>query len=221
MPWMPGGIPEVLIADDQLAVRRGTELTLREAGFRVAGMAATVAEAAGLLRRRRYDVALVDTLLEDAPTAPMLTELLGERPDAPVIIFAGRDRKALGAVAGVGAPGLVLKSSAPTTLMQALRAVIGGRRFVDPLADARMPEPPRRAPRGGTALLSPREREILVLLAEGFSGAEIAKRLFLSTETVRTHVRNAVQKLGCRTRTQAVALLISQSGGQMSNLSAG
>jgi DNA-binding NarL/FixJ family response regulator len=217
---MPGGIPEVLIADDQLAVRRGTELTLREAGFRVAGLAATVPEAAGLLRRRRYDVALVETLLEDAPTAPMLTELLAERPGAPVIIFAGRDRTALGAVAAVGAPGLVLKSSAPTTLMQALRAVIGGRRFVDPLAEARMPEPPRRSPRGGTALLSPREREILAMLAEGFSGAEIATRLFLSTETVRTHVRNAVQKLGCRTRTQAVALLISQSAGQVSDQSA-
>jgi len=214
---MPGGIPEVLLADDQLAVRRGTELTLREAGFRVAGVAATVAEASGLLRRRRYDVALVETLLEDALTAPMLSELLAERPDAPVIIFAGRDRTALGAVAEVGAPGLVLKSSTPTTLMQALRAVIGGRRFVDPLAQARMPEPPRRGPRGGTALLSPREREILAMLAEGFSGAEIATRLFLSTETVRTHVRNAVQKLGCRTRTQAVALLISQSGGQLSN----
>lgn len=217
---MPGGIPEVLLADDQLAVRRGTELTLREAGFRVAGAAATIAEAAALLRRRRYDVALVETLLQDTSTAPLLTELLAERPNAPVIIFAGRDRIALGAVAGAGAPGLVLKSSAPTTLMQALRAVIGGRRFVDPLAAARMPELPRRPARGGTALLSPREREILAMLAEGFSGAEIATRLFLSSETVRTHVRNAVQKLGCRTRTQAVALLIRQSDGAMRDLPA-
>ncbi|HET9124813.1 MAG TPA: response regulator transcription factor [Solirubrobacteraceae bacterium] len=212
---MGGGIPEVLIADDQLAVRRGTELTLREAGFRVAGVAATLAEAAGLLRRRRYDVALVDTLLQDAPTAPMLGELLSDRPDAPVIVFAGRDRAALGAVAGLGAPGLVLKSSPPPTLMQALRTVIGGRRFVDPLAAARVPESARRTARDGAALLSPREREILVMLAEGFSGAEIATRLFLSSETVRTHVRNAVQKLGCRTRTQAVALLIRQSEGPL------
>lgn len=217
---MPGGIPEVLLADDQLAVRRGTELTLREAGFRVAGAAATVAEAAALLRRRRYDVALVETLLQETSTAPLLTELLAERPNAPVIIFAGRDRVALGAVAGVGAPGLVLKSSAPSTLMQALRAVIGGRRFVDPLVAARLPEPPRRPTRGGTALLSPREREILAMLADGFSGAEIATRLFLSSETVRTHVRNAVQKLGCRTRTQAVALLIRQSNGAAGDLPA-
>jgi DNA-binding NarL/FixJ family response regulator len=150
----------------------------------------------------------------------MLTELLSERPDAPVIVFAGRDRAALGAVAGLGAPGLVLKSSPPPTLMQALRTVIGGRRFVDPLAAARVPEPARRTVRDGPALLSPREREILVMLAEGFSGAEIATRLFLSSETVRTHVRNAVQKLGCRTRTQAVALLIRQSEGPLSSPSA-
>jgi DNA-binding NarL/FixJ family response regulator len=217
---MAGGIPEVLVADDQLTVRRGTELTLREAGFRVAGIAATVGEAAALLRRRRYDVALVETLLQDTSTAPMLTALFAERPHAPVIVFAGRDRVALGAVAGIGAPGLVLKSSATTTLMQALRAVIGGRRYVDPLAAARMPELPKRPTRGGPAMLSPREREILSMLAEGFSGAEIATRLFLSSETVRTHVRNAVQKLGCRTRTQAVALLISQSGAAVGNLPA-
>ena len=61
-------------------------------------------------------------------------------------------------------------------------------------------------------MLSPREREVLALLAEGHSGAAIAGRLYLSTETVRTHVRNAIQKLGARTRTQAVAMFVAEGG---------
>lgn len=199
---------EVLLADDQLGVRRGTELVLRDAGFRLAGLASTSAEAHALLRRRRYDVALVETVLEDGPTAPLLAELFAERPEAPVVSYAGRDPDALRAAAAVGAPGLVLKSSPPGLLIEALAGVAEGETFVDPGLAERLPAVPARPVRAGVALLSPREREILALLAEGWSGAEIAGMLYLSAETVRTHVRNAVQKLGARTRTQAVALLV-------------
>ena len=199
---------EVLLADDQLGVRRGLELLLREAGFRLAGLASTAGEAHALLRRRRYDAALVETVLEDEPTAPLLAELFAERPQAPVVSYAGRDLDALRAAAAVGAPGLVLKSSPPGVLVEALAAVAQGETFVDPGLPERLPAPRARPVRAGISLLSPREREILTLLGEGWSGAEIAGMLYLSAETVRTHVRNAVQKLGARTRTQAVALLI-------------
>ena len=70
------------------------------------------------------------------------------------------------------------------------------------VADRRGPEPLRRAP------LSPREREILGLLSEGLTGQAIAGRLFLSPETVRTHIRNATRKLGAKTRVHAVALML-------------
>jgi DNA-binding NarL/FixJ family response regulator len=104
----------------------------------------------------------------------------------------------------------VLKSSPPATLLEAVRRVANGEAFTDP-------DLARHLPVGGQArsrvsLLSPRERQILGLLADGHSGAEIAQELFLSTETVRTHVRNAVRKLGARTRTQAVALVVREAG---------
>jgi len=201
---------EVLIIDDQLGVRRGVELLLRDAGYRVAGLAATGEEAEALLRRRRHDVALVESVLEGMASAPLLARLLAERPAAPVVVYAGRDQAALAAAAGVGAPGLALKSSPPATLLAALEAVAAGDTYVDPLVGVRLPRRVVRPPRTGIELLSPREREILGMLAEGWSGAEIAAQLYLSAETVRTHVRNAVQKLGCRTRTQAVAVLVRE-----------
>ena len=212
---------EILLVDDQLGVRRGVELLLRDGGFRVAGVAGNAEEASGLLRRRRYDVALVDSLLQGDPIAPLLDELLDERPEAPLVVYASRDKAALAAAAGVPAPGLVLRSSPPALLWHALRVVAGGGRFADPELVRRLPQRPRRPLRAGVALLSPREREILEMLAEGWSGAEIATRLYLSAETVRTHVRNAVQKLGARTRTQAVALVIGAGAGPRPPESAG
>jgi DNA-binding NarL/FixJ family response regulator len=203
--------PEILLVDDQLTVRRGLELLLRDAGFRIAGMASGAEEAAGLLRRRRHDAAIIDSVLDGAPTAPMLAALLAERPDAPVIVLAGPDEPALAATTGVSAPGLVLRASPPATLLAALEAVIAGNRFADPELVKRLPQRPRLQDRTGVALLSPREREILGMLAEGWSGAEVAEQLFLSAETVRTHIRNGSQKLGARTRTQAVAMVVAAS----------
>jgi DNA-binding NarL/FixJ family response regulator len=203
---------EILLVDDQLGVRRGLELLLRDGGFRIAGVAGGVEEAAGLVRRRRFDAALVDSMLAGTPTAPLLTGWLAERPDAPIVVYAGRNEAALAAAAEVSAPGLVLRSSPPSVLWEALREVAAGGTFADPEFVRRLPQRPRRPVRTGVALLSPREREILGMLAEGWSGAEIAERLYLSAETVRTHVRNAVQKLGARTRTQAVALLVAANG---------
>jgi DNA-binding NarL/FixJ family response regulator len=188
--WRPMTIPqpiEVVIVDDQLAVRRGVELLLRDAGLRVVGVSASVGEAARLLAARRFDVVLVESVLEGAPTAPLLGQLIAERPELPVVVYAGRDDLALAAAAGT--------------------------RFFDPEVVRRLPDRAARPVRRGIALLSPREREILGLLATGRNGSEIAGELVLSEETVRTHVRNAVAKLGARTRTQAVALLVDHDGG--------
>jgi DNA-binding NarL/FixJ family response regulator len=99
----------------------------------------------------------------------------------------------------------VLKSSSARCLLDALRHVAAGGTYVDPgLAPLLTP----REDVNRVSILSPRERQILDLLAEGLTGQAIAEELVLSPETVRTHVRNAVMKLGARTRVQAVALVI-------------
>ena len=107
----------------------------------------------------------------------------------------------------IGARGFVLKSSPPQTLVAALRAVAAGGNYVDQDLAAVLAGDSRGSL---WRLLSPREREVLNLLAEGLNGHEIAERLFLSPETVRTHIRNAVTKIGARTRVQAVALAIRE-----------
>ena len=211
---MPDRLLEVIVADDELTTRRGVELLLREEGFRVAGAAATVSETRSLLERRRFDVALLELTLAGESTVALAAELLAGSHDVPLVLYAARSTPSfeLAAAAALDVPGFVLKASAPATLLAALRRVAGAGRFVDPELARLLPDPRGRAPRFGIALLSPREREILGLLAEGHSGAAIANRLYLSTETVRTHVRNAVQKLGARTRIQAVAMLVADGG---------
>jgi DNA-binding NarL/FixJ family response regulator len=200
---------EVVVVDDHPAVRRGIELVLREAGFRIAGSAGTLEEARGVLTRRRFDVALVDVQLGETSSLGLVAELLRADPAAPIVLYTGslgRD-SALQEAIGAGARGFVLKSSPPRRVIAALQTVAAGGTFVDPdlaalLADR--DEPP------ALAGLSERELQVLELLADGLNGQRIAALLYLSPETVRTHVRNATSKLGARTRVQAVAMVVRE-----------
>jgi DNA-binding NarL/FixJ family response regulator len=202
---------EVIVVDDHLSVRRGIELLLREAGIRIAGVAGSLDEARAVLSRRRYDVALLDVHLQAESSLVLVEELLRRNPRAPIVLYTGHTGPDSGLHDAVraGARGFVLKSSSPKRLIDALRSVAAGGTYVDPELAGLLSE-------GGElqrlATLSPREREILKLLAEGLTGQTIAEQLFLSPETVRTHVRNATSKLGARTRVQAVALVVRGRG---------
>lgn len=202
---------EVIIVEDHLSVRKGIELLLRSEGIRIAGVASGVAEARSLLSRRRHDVALMDLHLGAESSIELVEERLRENPNASIVLYTGvTDRDAgLEEAVRVGARGFVLKSSPPALLIAAIRAVGAGGNYVDPdLA-------PLLSGDGELSRLeqlSPREHEVLTLLAEGLNGQAIAKRLFLSPETVRTHVRNATAKLGARTRVQAVAIVVRGDG---------
>jgi DNA-binding NarL/FixJ family response regulator len=198
---------EVIVVDDHLAMRRGIELLLREAGFRIAGVAGTLDEARAILTRRRFDVALLDVQLGQESSVGLVEDLLREDPTAPIVLYTGYTGvdSMLHEAVRAGARGFVLKTSPAPRLTDALRAVAAGGTYVDPVLAAQLAEDGelRRL-----STLSTRELEVLELLADGLNGQMIAERLFLSPETVRTHVRNATSKLGARTRVQAVAMVV-------------
>jgi DNA-binding NarL/FixJ family response regulator len=198
---------EVIVVDDHLAMRRGIELLLREAGFRIAGVAGTLDEARAVLTRRRFDVALLDVQLGQQSSVGLVEDLLRDDPSTPIVLYTGytgSDSKLHEAVRA-GARGFVLKTSPAPRLTTALRAVATGGTYVDPELAGQLAEDCEIQRLGA---LSARELEVLELLADGLNGQMIADRLFLSPETVRTHVRNATSKLGARTRVQAVAMVV-------------
>lgn len=204
---MDGQQIEVLVIEDHLAMRKGIELLLREEGFRVVGVAGEAAEARGLLSRRQHDVALVDLHLGRESSIAIVEDILRRDPHAAIVLYTGFTEPAqLEPAVRVGARGFVLKSSPPARLVEALRSVAGGGTYVDP---SLAPALSANADQSRVDILSPREREILGLLATGLNGQAVARQLFLSPETVRTHVRNATTKLGAATRVQAVAMVVA------------
>ena len=199
---------EVLIVDDHLAARRGMELLLRDAGFGVTVGPDHPEQAVAELRKGGHDVALVEIRRRrgDGVALARAALVASDASGIPLVLCTGYGSPPgpLRAAARLGAPGLVLASSPVATLLEALRTVAGGGGFVDPCVAPLIAE---TAAARRVAALSPRERQVLELLVDGYQGPEIAARLFLSLETVRTHIRNAVTKLGARTRVQAAAMV--------------
>jgi len=197
----------VVIVDDHVALRRGMELLLRRAGHHVVGTADDAEAGEALILRRRPDVALVDLALPGKSGAQMTRSLLAEDPKLRIILYTGAaDENQLLDALDAGAAGFALKSGDPEELQQAILTVAAGDDYLDP----RLTPLLSRELGGRPKTLSPREREIMGLLSQGLSGEQAAQRLFLSSETVRTHVRNAMTKLGAATRAHAVALAIQR-----------
>ena len=197
----------VVIVDDHLALRRGMELLLRRAGHHVVGTADDAEAGGALILRRRPDVALIDLALPGMSGAELTRSLLEEDPELRIIIYTGAaDERQLLDALDAGAAGFALKSGDPEELEDAIRTVAGGGDYIDP----RLIPLLAKGGNGRTTTLSPREREIMGLLSQGLSGEQAAQRLYLSPETVRTHVRNAMGKLDAATRAHAVALALQR-----------
>jgi DNA-binding NarL/FixJ family response regulator len=203
---MEANRPAVLIVDDHLAIRRGLELLLRDAGLAVAVCPDHADKARAELAKGGHDVALLEIRRRAGDGVELAREALRATGGVPLVLCTAYawPRGPLLAAAGLGAPGLVLTSSPVGTLLDALRAVAGGGSFVDPEVAPLISE---TSAAQRVARLTPREREVLGLLADGYQGPEIAERLFLSLETVRTHIRNGVTRVGARTRVQAAAMV--------------
>ncbi len=165
-----------------------------------------MAESKQLLGHCEADVAIVDLRLPDGSGVDLVEWILREHPAIRVLVYTGADDPGVLARAlDTDAHGFVLKPGSLDELVSALRAVSHGEHVVDDRIPKLLEgeQPADRA-------LSRREREVFRLLADGLSGEEIAARLYLSPETVRTHIRNGMAKLGARTRTQAVVAAISR-----------
>jgi two-component system, NarL family, response regulator len=205
----PSATPlNVVIVDDHVALRRGMEMLLRRNGHHVVGAADDAESAESLIMRRRPDVALIDLALPRESGAELTRRLLEADPGVRIVLYTGTtDERQLLEGLDAGAAGFALKSGDPDELEEAIRTVAEGRDWLDPRLK---PLLARRNGNGHAHVLSPREREVLGLLSTGLSGEEAAKQLFLSSETVRTHVRNAMTKLGATTRVHAVALALKR-----------
>jgi putative two-component system response regulator len=186
----PRLFPRVLIVEPDDQVRGRLEHVLRGEGCDVVGAVLTPAHGFSLIHTKRPDVAVVD-VDGAAPSGIDLTRRLALEPGGPRVVLYTQDGvpRGLEMVAGVAS-----KGRAVTELSAAVREVAAGGSFFDGrLGHADAPAP-----------LSPREREILTLLARGFSSDEVAGELFLSPETVRTHLRNSMAKLSAHSRLHAV-----------------
>jgi DNA-binding NarL/FixJ family response regulator len=197
-----------VIADDHPAMLTAIADTLEASGVEVVGRASDGQEALAQIETQQPNVALVDVRMPRLSGIEVATKAGVVAPNTSIIFYtAYGDRALLSEALDVGARGFVLKEAPLPDLVRAVERVAAGDAYVDPvLAGVLVSAQSEKIP-----TLTQREREVLRLLADGHSNEEIGKRLFISPETVRTHVRKAMAKLEADTRTQAVAIALRQS----------
>jgi DNA-binding NarL/FixJ family response regulator len=173
----------------------------------VIGEAADGEAAIALAERRRPQVVIMDVRMPGMDGLEATKELMDKAPETAVLIFtAYSERSLLSRGLESGAKGYVLKEAPHETLLRAIEKVAGGEGYVDP---ALMPA--FLTGRDKDDMLTTREREILQLLADGMSNADVATQLFISQETVKSHVRHILAKLEADTRTHAVAIALREA----------
>jgi DNA-binding NarL/FixJ family response regulator len=208
----------VVLADDQALVRTGFRMILAEApDIEVVGEAADGVEAVEIVRSSQPDVVLMDVRMpkvDGVEATRRIREEAGQSLNPRMLILTTFDLDEY-VFAGIraGASGFLLKDTLAADLLSAIRAVASGDSVVAPSATRRFLERfVDTLPAGGGQdpkvldALTPREREVLGLVARGLSNAEIAARLYLSEGTVKTHVGRVLTKLGVRDRVQAVVI---------------
>ncbi|WP_328472042.1 response regulator transcription factor [Actinoplanes sp. NBC_00393] len=201
----------VALVDDEAMIRVGLKMVLSgEDDISVVGEASDGDEAAALVARTRPDVVLMDIRMARVDGLTAARRIVDEFPDSKVIVLTTFDEdEHVAAALRAGVSGFLLKVAPPEQLIDAVRTVAAGKGLLDPAVTLRViaafagTEPPA-PPDTGLQQLTPREQEVLRLLAEGLTNAEIAARMYLGEATVKTHLSRILMKLGLKTRVQAV-----------------
>lgn len=199
----------VFLLDDHEIVRRGlADLLEHEEGITVVGEAAIATGTAEAILASGATVAVLDGRLPDGSGIDVCRDVKSANPDIGCLILTSYDDdEAVLAAVLAGANGYLLKEVRATRLVEAIRRVSAGESLLDPAVTERV----LRRANGATASspldgLTPRETEILALIAEGLSNREIGARLFLAEKTVKNYVSGVLAKLGMQRRTQAAVL---------------
>jgi len=192
----------ILTADDHHLIRAGVSSFLAtEPGLEVVAEAANGEEALEKYREVQPDVVLMDLSMPVMDGLEATRAILAEFPDARIVVlttYAGDEdiHRALEA----GAMGYLVKDMLAAEVLKVIRSVMAGRRGIPPVVAAKLAEhTPRIA-------LTPRETEVICLMASGLTNAQIAERIGRAEETIKVHVKNILQKLDVRDRTEAVAV---------------
>jgi DNA-binding NarL/FixJ family response regulator len=194
-----------LVADDHPAVVQAVADTLRASGYDVLPCIGGIAALEQILAREP-EVAVLDGLMPDLSGVEVIRRS-AKVSTRFVLYTAFGDRALLQAALDAGVLGYVLKETPPEGLLQAIARALAGESWIDP----RLTPLLLGITAETTPSLSPREREVLRLVSEGKKNEEIGKQLFISSDTVRTHLRRAITKLGASNRTQAVAIALRRS----------
>jgi DNA-binding NarL/FixJ family response regulator len=202
----------IVIADDQALVRSGMRLLLEaEPDFRVVGEASTGLEAVVEVVRHSPDVAVLDVRMPEMDGIAATRRLAERAPGTRVVVVTTfhLDEYVLGALRA-GAAGFLLKDAAPESLADAVRTAAAGESLLSPAVTRRLiehfivqPQPDHELA-GRLEQLTDREREVMRLVAQGMTNAEIAARLYLGEGTVKSHLTSILAKLGARNRAQVV-----------------
>lgn len=207
----------ILLVDDHALFRQPLAFMLeREPDMTVAGQAGTLAEARQVIQSAgSVDVAVVDLGLPDGDGVELIRDLRALNPHALVLVVTAQaDRQRWAEALEAGAAGVLHKSASLDQIIDAIRRLHAGGHLLSPaeLLELLRLAGERRArdleARAALGRLTPRERDVLQALAEGLSDKEIAQRLHISVETVRTHMVNILGKLGVESRLQALVVAL-------------
>jgi DNA-binding NarL/FixJ family response regulator len=200
----------VLLADDHLVVRRGLRAVLEgEADFKIVGEIADGAEVVRTTESLKPDVLILDLMLPNLGGLQILRELRKLQLPTRVVVLSMHSSEAYVTEAlGLGALGYVIKDSSADDLIRAVRQVAAGRSFLSPpLSESLLEAYNQRlqaTSRDPYETLTTREREVLLLAAQGHTSAEIAAQLAISPRTAESHRSNLMQKLGLRTQSDLI-----------------